>query len=179
MKLSNASRATAAESRSASRRIIGIDPGLANSGWGIVDASSNKMKYIAHGCIETKAGCPRAERLFLIYTAIREVVREYSPQEAAIETLYFAKNVTSAITVAEARGVLSVAMAEAGIFVREFTPLEIKQAVVGGGRAEKKQVQEMVRLILGLQEIPKPDHAADALAAAVCAANTVIIGREQ
>ncbi|MDR2900983.1 MAG: crossover junction endodeoxyribonuclease RuvC [Treponema sp.] len=156
-------------------RIIGIDPGLASTGWGIVDTLSNKIKYVAHGCIETKAGCPRAERLFLIYTQIREVIREYSPQEAAIETLYFAKNVTSAIPVAEARGVLSVAMAKSGILVREFTPLAIKQAIVGAGRAEKEQVQEMVRLILGLTEIPKPDHAADALGAAICAANTVMI----
>ncbi len=157
------------------RRIIGIDPGLASSGWGIVDASSNKITYVAHGCIETKAGCPRAERLFLIYTQIRQVIREYSPQEAAIETLYFAKNVTSAIPVAEARGVLSAAAAEAGIPVREFTPLAIKQAVVGGGRAEKAQIQEMVRLILGLQEIPTPNHAADALGAAVCASHTLMI----
>ncbi len=157
------------------RRIIGIDPGLASTGWGLVDADSNKIKYVAHGCIETKAGCPRAERLFLIYTEIREVIRKYSPDEAAVETLYFAKNVTSAIPVAEARGVLSAAMAEAGIVVREFTPLAIKQAVVGRGRAEKSQVQEMVRLILGLADIPKPDHAADALGAAVCAANTLTV----
>jgi crossover junction endodeoxyribonuclease RuvC len=163
------------EDRLASRRIIGIDPGLASTGWGVIDSSSNKLVYLAHGCIETKAGCPRAERLFLIYTQIRDVIRQYSPQEAAIETLYFAKNVTSAIPVAEARGVLSAAMAESGILVREFTPLAIKQAVVGGGRAEKKQVQEMVRLILGLPEIPKPDHAADALGTALCAANTLII----
>ena len=157
------------------RRIIGIDPGLANTGWGVVDVLSNKIIYIDHGCIETKAGCPRAERLFLIYTKIREVINQYNPREAAIETLYFAKNVTSAIPVAEARGVLSMAMAESGILVREFTPLAIKQAVAGGGRAEKAQIQELVRLILGLQDIPKPDHAADALGAAVCAANTLVI----
>ncbi len=160
------------------RRIIGIDPGLASTGWGIVDTASNKITYVAHGCIETKADCPRAERLFLIYTEIRKVLRGYAPREAAIETLYFAKNVTSAIPVAEARGVLSAAMAEAGIVVREFTPLAIKQAVVGRGRAEKVQVQEMVRLILGLPEIPKPDHAADALGAAVCASHTLTLSKQ-
>ncbi len=157
------------------RRIIGIDPGLASTGWGVIDTASNKIRHISHGCIETKAGCPRAERLFLIYTEIKKVIHLYTPQEAAIETLYFAKNVTSAIPVAEARGVLSVAMAEAGILVREFTPLAIKQAVVGGGRADKSQVQEMIRLILGLPDIPKPDHAADALGAAVCACHTMVI----
>lgn len=155
------------------RRIIGIDPGLASTGWGIVEASPNKIVYLIHGCIETKADCPRAERLFLIYSRIREVIEQYKPVEAAIETLYFAKNVSSAIPVAEARGVLSMAMAEAGIRVREFTPLAIKQAVVGGGRADKSQVQDLIRLLLGLAEIPKPDHAADALGAAVCAANTL------
>ena len=164
-------------SKSGKTRIIGIDPGLAHTGWGIVDTASNKIKYVDHGCIETKAGCPRAERLFLIYTEIKEIIRLYKPREAAIETLYFAKNVTSAIPVAEARGVLSVAMAEAGIPVREFTPLAIKQAVVGGGRADKSQVQEMIRLILGLPDIPRPDHAADALGAAVCASHTMVINQ--
>jgi crossover junction endodeoxyribonuclease RuvC len=151
------------------RRIIGIDPGLASTGWGIVEYEKNRIKYLAHGCIETEAAQPRPERLFFIYRRINEVLDTYAPGEAAIETLYFGRNVTSAIAVAEARGVLSLAMAERNLPLAEFTPHAIKQAVVGVSRAEKEQVQEMIRLILGLPVIPKPDHAADALGAAVCA----------
>ncbi|WP_349629690.1 crossover junction endodeoxyribonuclease RuvC [Breznakiella homolactica] len=157
------------------RRIIGIDPGLASTGWGIIEFGNSRMRYIAHGCIETKADCPRAERLFLIYKDITGVISQYEPREGAVETLYFARNVSSAIPVAEARGVLCMALAEHGLPVREFTPNAIKQAVVGRGAADKAQVQEMVRLILGLETIPKPDHAADALGAAVCSAHTLLL----
>jgi crossover junction endodeoxyribonuclease RuvC len=154
------------------RRIIGIDPGLASTGWGVVDYSRGKIRYITHGCIETKAGRPRAERLFFILTAIREVLDSWQPRESAVETLYFGRNVSSAIPVAEARGVISAALAERGLPVREFTPNAIKQGVVGVASAEKAQIQEMVRIILGLPEIPKPDHAADALGAAICCAHS-------
>jgi len=153
------------------RRIIGIDPGLASTGWGVVDYENSRILYIAHGCIETEAALPRHERLFFIYRQINTVMDTYNPGEAAMETLYFGKNVTSAIAVAEARGVLSLAMAERNLPLVEFTPHAIKQAVVGVRRAEKIQVQEMVALILGLPVIPKPDHAADALGAAICAAH--------
>jgi crossover junction endodeoxyribonuclease RuvC len=155
------------------RRILGIDPGLSAVGWGIVEIGGSRIRYIAHGCIETKADRPRADRLFSVYTAIREVLAAYKPVESAMETLYFARNVTSALPVAEARGVLSMALAEWGLPVREFTPNAIKQAVTGVARAEKAQVQEMVRFILGLRDIPKPDHAADALASAICSAHTL------
>jgi len=158
------------------RRIIGIDPGLASTGWGVVDHENSRIIYIAHGCIETEAALPRHERLFFIYRQINTVMDTYNPGEAAMETLYFGKNVTSAIAVAEARGVLSLAMAERNLPLAEFTPHAIKQAVVGVRRAEKIQVQEMVALILGLPVIPKPDHAADALGAAICAANLGGIG---
>ena len=154
------------------RRIIGIDPGLASSGWGIIEYAGSRLSYLAHGCIETEAVLPRAERLFFIYRQINDVLETWNPSEAAMETLYFGKNVSSAIAVAEARGVLSLATAERNLPLAEFTPHAIKQAVVGVPRAEKEQVQEMVRLILGLPVIPKPDHAADALAAAVCLAHT-------
>jgi crossover junction endodeoxyribonuclease RuvC len=153
------------------RRIIGIDPGLASSGWGIIEYAGSRLTYLAHGCIETEAVLPRAERLFFIYRQINNVLETWNPSEAAMETLYFGKNVSSAIAVAEARGVLSLAMAERSLPLAEFTPQAIKQAVVGVSRAEKEQVQEMVRLILGLPVIPRPDHAADALAAAVCLAH--------
>jgi crossover junction endodeoxyribonuclease RuvC len=153
-------------------RILGIDPGLACTGWGVLDNEDGSILYVDHGVIETKAGPPRAERLFFILKAIREIIGKYKPAVAAIETLYFGKNVTSAIPVAEARGVISAAVAENGIPLLEFTPNAIKLAVAGYARADKEQVQEMVRIILSLGEKPKPDHAADALGAAICAANS-------
>jgi len=154
-----------------SRRIIGVDPGLASTGWGVVDFSVGRLRYVAHGCIETRAEDCRGERLVLIYKSILNVLKTYKPDESAMETLYFGKNISSAMTVAEARGVLLFALSAQGLPVRELTPNAIKKAVVGVTRAEKSQIQEMVRLLLGLKEIPKPDHAADALGAAICAAH--------
>ncbi len=153
------------------RRIIGVDPGLAAVGWGVIDVSGARLTHVAHGCITTQANTPRAERLLHIYRSFFDILDLYVPSEAGMETLYFAKNITSALPVAEARGVLGLALAERGLSVREYTPMAIKQAVVGRGAAEKAQVQELVRLILGLETIPKPDHAADALGAAVCRAH--------
>jgi len=150
---------------------VGVDPGLAAAGWGIVEVLGSRLTYLAHGCIKTAAGIPRSERLLAIYLAFNEVLDLYLPGEAGMETLYFAKNVTSAMPVAEARGVLCLALAERSIHVGEYTPMAIKQAVVGSGGAGKAEVQELVRLLLGLPVIPKPDHAADALAAAVCRAH--------
>ncbi|MDR3333692.1 MAG: crossover junction endodeoxyribonuclease RuvC [Treponema sp.] len=158
-----------------SRRIIGVDPGLAASGWGIIDFDHQRIRYIAHGCIETKADRPRSERLFSIYDRFRTLLEIYHPSEGAIETLYFSKNVSSAIPVAEARGVLCMSLAERGLPVREFTPNTIKQAVVGRGTADKAQVQDLVRIILGLPSIPTPNHAADALGVAVCCAHTILV----
>jgi len=155
-------------------RILGIDPGLAGTGWGILDNDNGNVLYIDHGIIETKADTPRAERLLFILNSIRSIIRKYKPAAAAIETLYFGKNVSSAIPVAEARGVISAAIAEKCIPLREFTPNAIKQGVTGTAHADKKQVQEMVRVILGLEKAPKPDHAADALGAAICAARLQI-----
>jgi crossover junction endodeoxyribonuclease RuvC len=152
--------------------IIGVDPGLAATGWGVVDCSGSRLRYIAHGHIKTAADTPRAERLFFIYESFRKILEAYQPKQAAIENLYFGKNISSAMVVAEARGVLCMSLAQKEIPVLEITPNAIKKAVVGVNSADKSQVQEMVRLILNLDEIPKPDHAADALAAAVCAANT-------
>ena len=151
--------------------IIGVDPGLASTGWGILEVSKGRLRHIAHGCIETGAEKPRGERLLFIYQSFAKVLKTHKPAEAAMENLYFGKNISSAMSVAEARGVLLLAISASKIPVRELTPNAIKKAVVGVTRADKNQVQEMVRFILGLPEIPKPDHAADALGAAICAAN--------
>jgi crossover junction endodeoxyribonuclease RuvC len=156
------------------RRIIGIDPGLASTGWGVIDHAQGKIRYVDHGNIATKAGGPLAERLFFILESIRSVLDTYKPTESAVEILYFGKNVSSAIPVAESRGVVLAALAERGLHVHEFRPNVIKQGVTGVSGADKKQVQEMVRIILGLEKVPKPDHAADALGAAICAANSNI-----
>jgi crossover junction endodeoxyribonuclease RuvC len=152
-------------------RIIGVDPGLASTGWGVVELSNGKPKYIAHGCIETSAEESGPVRLDRIYRAFLKVLRKHKPAEAAMESLFFGKNISSAMVVAEARGVLRMALGSKGIPVRELAPNAIKKAVTGVSKADKKQIQEMVRVILGLPEIPKPDHAADALGAAIFAAH--------
>ena len=150
--------------------ILGIDPGLASTGWGVIDNSRGKLKYISHGCIETRPDKSRSERLVIIHKAILKIIKIYEPVQAAMENLYFGRNTSSAMAVAESRGVLLMALGTKGIPVLELTPNSIKQAVVGVNRADKKQIQEMVKFILGLKDIPKPDHAADALGAAICAA---------
>jgi len=157
---------------SQSKIIIGVDPGLASSGWGVVESSSGRLRYIAHGCIETCKEMSRGERLLFIYNSFLKVLKTYKPAGAAIENLYFGKNISSAMTVSEARGVLLMALCAQDIPVLELTPNAIKKAVVGVTRADKNQIQEMVRLILGLKEVPKPDHAADALGAAICAVHS-------
>ena len=157
---------------SVSRRILGIDPGLANTGWGIVDNINGKIQYVAYGTIETKPDIVRSQRLFYILQSIRQIIDKYKPGQAAIENLYFGRNVSSAIPVAEARGVISAAIAERGIPLLELTPNNIKLGVTGHAGAKKKQVQEMIKIILNLDKVPKPEHAADALGAAICAANS-------
>jgi len=159
-------------------RIIGVDPGLASTGWGVIEFSENRLFYVAHGCIETGAEDPKGKRLHIIHTSFLKVLKTYKPCEAAIENLYFGKNISSAMSVAEARGVLLLALTSQGLPIRELTPNAIKKAVVGVTQADKSQIQEMVRVILGLKEIPKPDHAADALGAAISVAHTFIPGKE-
>jgi crossover junction endodeoxyribonuclease RuvC len=148
--------------------IIGLDPGLADTGYGVIEAGGGKIRHLAHGSIRTSAKTDQGERLKIIYEGLMTLLEEYSPQAAGIEALFFAKNRTSAIPVAEARGVLLLALCQKGIAAFEYPPQAIKQALTGDGRAEKHQVQTMVKLLLGLKEIPSPDHAADALGAAVC-----------
>jgi len=166
----NNTQRKAVKADNSTRRIIGIDPGLASTGWGVLDCTCGKIRYVDHGHIETTADKPRAQRLLFIQQAIRSILNDYKPGEAAVETLYFGKNISSAIPVAESRGVISAALAEKGLVLRELTPNAIKKGVVGILKADKKQIQEMVKIILGLDDIPRPDHAADALGAAICAA---------
>ena len=157
-------------------KIIGIDPGLASTGWGVVNCNAGKIHYVSHGIIETKAAMPLAERLLLIMNSLNKIIDLHKPSVSAVEKLYFGSNVSSAIPVAQATGVIFAALAAKKIIVHELRPNVIKKGVTGFSRSEKNQVQEMVRIILGLPEIPKPDHAADALGAAICAANISDIG---
>lgn len=150
------------------RVVVGIDPGLASVGWGVVRQAGSALARLDHGCITTEAGLPMHERLEAIYRAVRSLLQTWKPQSGGTESLFFFRNVSSALPVAEARGVIRLAFAHEGVPLREFTPNDIKKSVTGSARADKAQVQEMVRILLGLDKVPKPDHAADALAAAIC-----------
>jgi crossover junction endodeoxyribonuclease RuvC len=147
--------------------ILGIDPGLAKTGCGVIHMEKGKPHILGYGVISTNLSQPLPRRLKIIYDEIQDLCREYHPDVAAIESIFFAANVKTAVAVAQARGVAILATEESGLIIAEYSPLQVKQAIVGYGRATKKQVQEMVRAIMCLQEIPKPDHAADALAIAL------------
>lgn len=149
-------------------RIIGIDPGYAIMGWGILDLKGNKFSVVDYGSITTDAGVEAAKRLQHIYAELGAIIAKYQPEEAAIEELFFNNNAKTVILVGEARGIAVLACANAGLEISEYTPLQIKQALVGYGRADKKQVQAMVKAILNLKKVPKPDDTADAVAAAIC-----------
>lgn len=149
-------------------RIIGIDPGYAIMGWGILDLKGNKFSVVDYGSITSDAGVEAAKRLQHIYAELGAIIAKYQPEEAAIEELFFNNNAKTVILVGEARGIAVLACANAGLEISEYTPLQIKQALVGYGRADKKQVQAMVKAILNLKEVPKPDDTADAVAAAIC-----------
>ena len=149
-------------------RIIGIDPGYAIMGWGILDLKGNKFSVVDYGSITTNAGVDAAKRLQHIYAELGAIIAKYEPEEAAIEELFFNNNAKTVILVGEARGIAVLACANAGLEISEYTPLQIKQALVGYGRADKKQVQAMVKAILNLKEVPRPDDTADAVAAAIC-----------
>ncbi len=150
------------------RIILGIDPGLANTGWGVVRQRGNRLECLAYGCISTTKQLDLAQRLKKIHDQMAAVVARYQPECVGIETVWFGANVQSAFATGQARGAALVACAEGGLSVGEFAPSKIKLAVVGTGAADKAQVQYMVRQLLVLDDIPKPDHAADALAAAIC-----------
>lgn len=152
--------------------ILGIDPGLAIVGWGVVDYNASHFKVIAYGALETPAGLPTEERLSMIYDGMKQLIEKYKPEHVAVEELFFNTNITTGIRVAEARGIIIMTAYQMGVKVFEYTPLQVKQAVVGFGRAEKKQVINMVTMLLGLAKPPKPDDTADALAIAICHAHT-------
>ena len=152
--------------------ILGIDPGLAIVGWGVIEYSGSRFTTLGYGSIETPAGMDTEQRLSLIYDGIKKLIETYKPQQMAIEELFFNTNQTTGIRVAEARGVIIMCAYRMGVKVFEYTPLQVKQSVVGYGRAEKKQVITMVTMFLGLQKPPKPDDTADALAIAVCHAHS-------
>ncbi|MBW6441243.1 crossover junction endodeoxyribonuclease RuvC [Patescibacteria group bacterium] len=153
--------------------ILGIDPGTATTGFGIIESQKNKLQAINYGCIETDKNLEMPERLNLIATELKNIIKKYKPQVMAVEELFFFKNNKTVITVAQARGVVLFIGKKQKLEVCEYTPLQVKQAVVGYGRAEKKQMQQMVKSILGLKEIPKPDDVADALAVAVCCESSI------
>jgi crossover junction endodeoxyribonuclease RuvC len=148
--------------------ILGIDPGYAIVGWGILEYNGVNFKTIAYGAVNTAAGTDFAARLNHIYDSLSVIIAKYKPDSVAIEKLFFQNNQKTAIDVGQARGVIVLAAKKAGLEINEYTPLQVKQSVVGYGRAEKKQVMEMTRMILKLKEVPKPDDTADALAIAIC-----------
>ncbi|MCZ8514607.1 crossover junction endodeoxyribonuclease RuvC [Paenibacillus filicis] len=153
-------------------RILGIDPGYAIVGFGFIDKQGHKLVPVQYGCIQTEAHTEDAVRLKLIYDAVVQLIEKYKPDAVAIEKLFFNRNVTTALSVGQARGVLMLAAIQQGLPIAEYTPLQVKQAIVGYGKAEKKQVQEMVKMFLHLSAVPKPDDVADALAVAICHAHS-------
>lgn len=159
-------------------RVLGIDPGLADVGWGAIETHGGRSLLLGYGVIQTRAGQDIATRLDAIYRRVSELIDELEPAVVAIENLYFAKNAKTAMVVAHGRAAAILATAGHGIRLFEYTPLEIKQALTGHGRAGKSQVQSMVKVVLGLAEIPKPDHAADALAAALCHLHSAALERK-
>jgi crossover junction endodeoxyribonuclease RuvC len=156
-------------------RIIGIDPGTATTGFGIIEHDHGRLVFVDAGVIVTPAGTPMAERLVTLHSELAQVIAETSPQQAAVEQLFFATNVTTAISVGQARGVILLTLAEAGLIPAEYTPMQIKQAVTGYGGAKKPQIQAMVKTLLQLTEIPRPDDAADGLAIAITHAQQIVL----
>ncbi len=149
------------------RRVIGIDPGLANTGFGIVDFSNGRYRMVSYGCITTSPSLSLSERLLSIYARLQTVIDEFRPTESSMEELFFVKNVTSGIAVAEAKGVVTLCLAQNAIRLCEYKPNHIKKAVTGSASSDKAIVERYVQLLLNLVEMPKSDHAADALACAI------------
>jgi len=160
--------------------ILGIDPGTAAIGWGLIKkesgnsrSSPKECRAVAFGCLKTDSKQNTPERLFHLYQQLIKLLHQYRPTAVAVENLFFFKNQKTAISVSQARGVILLTAEQNNLPIYEYTPLQIKQALTGYGRAEKKQIQKMVKEILGLKEIPQPDDAADALAAAICCAHSI------
>lgn len=153
-------------------RILGIDPGVAIVGFGVLDCAGGTQRMVQYGAINTPAGLPLAARLIQIESDLTALIQQFKPDEMAIEELFFSKNITTGIAVAHARGVILCAAEKQQLPIYEYTPMQVKQAVVGYGLAEKKQVMDMTRRLLKLKAIPRPDDAADALAVAICHARS-------
>lgn len=153
-------------------RILGIDPGYALMGYGVIEQRGSRLQVIDYGSIATEAGTPMPERLKFIYSSLMDIIAETEPDAAALEELFYNTNAKTVINVGQARGVAVLACVNSGLSTDEYTPLQIKQALAGYGRADKKQVQQMVKTILQLDAVPKPDDTADALAVAICHANS-------
>ena len=151
--------------------ILGIDPGYAIVGWGVIEYNSGRFRVVDYGAVTTKAGTPFDRRLCDIYSGVGDIIDRYSPAVLSMEKLFYNNNAKTVIDVAQARGVITLAASRRGLQIEEYTPLQVKQSVTGYGRAVKKQVQEMTRIILNLEKIPKPDDTADALAMAICHAH--------
>ena len=149
-------------------RVMGVDPGTQVAGWGVVQLQGSRILWIGHGAIRAKPSLPFAERLLAIHAGLTEAIRAHSPDWVSIEEVFYGKNVKAAIKIGESRGAALVCAAQAGVPVAEYAPTVVKKAVVGKGSAHKTQVQEMVRIILGLSEPPSPLDASDALALAIC-----------
>lgn len=158
--------------------ILGIDPGTAIMGYGLIEQKGNDLIALDYSCWRTPAHTPLAERLFMLYEQISPYLRSHTPDHIAVEELFFNRNTTTALSVGHARGIVLLTCAQQGIPVYEYTPLQVKQAVVGYGKAEKRQVQQMVRGLLGLNDIPKPDDTADALALAICHAHSFSLNQK-
>ncbi len=160
--------------------VLGIDPGYAILGYGVLETVAGKMpRPIDYGVIETAAGEPFPSRLEKLYLGVRQLISLYKPEQVAFEELFFYRNVTTALQVGAGRGVALLAAQQAGLPLYEYTPMEIKLAVCGNGHADKRQVQQMVRILLSLRELPRPDDAADALGVAICHANNLGPGVEE
>ncbi len=153
-------------------RIMGIDPGTATTGFGLLEHEGSRLHLLEYGVIRTEPGVPDAERLLQIHREVEALLKNYRPEVIAVEELFFNKNSRTVLAVGQARGVVMLAAAQADLQVEEYTPLQVKMAVVGYGRAEKRQVQEVVKVLLGLNRPPQPDDAADALAVAICHAHS-------
>jgi crossover junction endodeoxyribonuclease RuvC len=149
-------------------RVLGIDPGTAITGYGVIEGDGDSLTLTTYGAITTPADKPLAQRLQQIYRELRALISEWQPETAAVEELFFSKNARTALAVGHARGVALLALVDAGLPIQEYKPAEVKQAVAGYGNAPKQQVQGMVQLLLSLDGIPRPDDAADALAVAIC-----------
>lgn len=155
--------------------ILGIDPGTATTGYGLINKQSRRFRLVDYGVIKTSAKQPGYIRLQSLYGRLKKLLERYEPAAVAVEQLFFNTNVTTAMSVGQARGVILLAAAETDVDIGEYTPLQIKQALTGYGRASKVQIQQMVKVMLGMDKVPKPDDAADALAVAICHANSSLM----